>query len=71
MEGGDLIESRFVPRTFDFDTMLNYQLSHKFKLIRRNKFNHLIISLIRFLLALIHMVWQDTEQQEIYNIIEN
>jgi hypothetical protein len=53
------MKSRFNYKTFTFDTMLNYQLSHKFKLIRKNKFNHLIISLIRFLLALIYMVWQD------------
>ena len=39
------MELRFVPMTFDFDIMLNYQLSQKFKLIRRNKFNYLIISL--------------------------
>jgi hypothetical protein len=31
--------------TFDFDTMLNYKLSQKLKLIGRGKFNHLIISL--------------------------
>ena len=32
--------------TFDFDTMLNYQLSQKLKLIERYKFNHLLIILI-------------------------
>jgi hypothetical protein len=31
--------------TFGFDTMLNYQLSKKLKLIGINKFNYLIISL--------------------------
>jgi hypothetical protein len=33
--------------TFGFDTMLNYQLFQKLKLIadRRDKFNHLIITL--------------------------
>jgi hypothetical protein len=43
--GGELTESRFDPMTFDFDTMLNYQLSQKLKLIRRGKFNHLTITL--------------------------
>jgi hypothetical protein len=36
---------RFDPRTFGFDTMLNYYLFQKLKLIRRNKFNQLIITL--------------------------
>jgi hypothetical protein len=31
-----------------FDTMLNYHLSQKLKLIGRGKFNHLIISLTFF-----------------------
>jgi hypothetical protein len=29
-------------KTFGFDTMLNYKLFKKFKLIKRNKFNYLI-----------------------------
>jgi hypothetical protein len=37
--------SRFDLKTFGSDTMLNYQLSQKLKLIGRCKFNHLIISL--------------------------
>jgi hypothetical protein len=45
---GELTESRFDPMTFGFDTMLNYQLSQKLKLIKRCKFNHLIISLTFF-----------------------
>jgi hypothetical protein len=40
-----LMESKFDFRTFGFDTMLNYHLFQKLKLIGRNKFNHLIISL--------------------------
>jgi hypothetical protein len=39
------MELRFDPMTFGSDTMLNYHLSQKFKLIRRGKFNHLIILL--------------------------
>jgi hypothetical protein len=39
------MELRFDPKTFGADTMLNYQLSQKLKLIGRDKFNHLIISL--------------------------
>ena len=39
---GELTESKFDPKTFDFDTILNYQLSQKLKLIGRDKFNHLI-----------------------------
>jgi hypothetical protein len=35
--GGDLMELRFDPRTFGFDTMLNYNLSQKLKSIGRNK----------------------------------
>ena len=33
-------------RTFDSNTILNYKLSKKFKLIEINKFNSLIITLI-------------------------
>jgi hypothetical protein len=40
-----LIESKYDPRTFDSDTMLNYHLFRKLKLIVRDKFNHLIITL--------------------------
>jgi hypothetical protein len=43
--GGELIKSRFDPMTFGSDTMLNYQLSQKLKLIGNGKFNHLIITL--------------------------
>jgi hypothetical protein len=43
--GVDLTESRFNPITFGSDTMLNYQLSQKLKLIGRDKFNRLIITL--------------------------
>jgi hypothetical protein len=39
------MELKFSPKIFDFDTMLNYQLSQKFKLIKIDKFNHLIITL--------------------------
>ena len=45
LNGGELTESRFDPITFDFDTMLNYQLSQKLKLIGRGKFNHLTFTL--------------------------
>ena len=44
--GGELTESMFDPMIFGFNIMLNYQLSHKFKLIRIGKFNNLIITLI-------------------------
>ena len=43
--GGELTESRFDPITFSFDIMINYHLSQKLKLIGRNKFNHLTITL--------------------------
>jgi hypothetical protein len=39
------MESRFELRTFGSDTMLNYHLSQKLKLIGRGKFNHLINTL--------------------------
>ena len=35
------MESRFDPRIFTSDTMLNHRLSKKFKFIGRGKFNHL------------------------------
>jgi hypothetical protein len=35
--GGELTESRFDPMTFGSDTMLNYQLSQKLKLIGKGK----------------------------------
>jgi hypothetical protein len=38
-----MTESKFDLRTFGSDTMLNYQFSHKLKLIGRGKFNHLTI----------------------------
>ena len=44
---GELTESMFDSRTFSSDTILNYQLSQKFKLIKIGKFNHLIISLMQ------------------------
>ena len=44
--GGDLTELKFDLRTFGFDTMLNHHLSKKLKLIERDKFNHLINTLI-------------------------
>ena len=40
-----MTESRFELKTFDFYIMLNYHLSQKFKLIKRNRFNYLIITL--------------------------
>jgi hypothetical protein len=43
--GSELIELRFDPKTFDSDTILNYQLYRKLKLIGRSKFNNLIIIL--------------------------
>jgi hypothetical protein len=39
------MELRFNPMTFGSNIMLNYQLFQKFKLIGRDKFNHLIITL--------------------------
>jgi hypothetical protein len=44
--GSEMIESRFDLTTFGSDTILNYQLSQKFKLIEICKFNHLTITLI-------------------------
>jgi hypothetical protein len=38
------MESRFDIKIFDSDIMLNQQLSPKFKLIEKYKFNHLIIN---------------------------
>jgi hypothetical protein len=38
-------ESRLELRTFGSNTMLNYHLSQKLKLIGRDKFNHLINTL--------------------------
>ena len=42
---GELMKLRFELRTFNSDTMLNHHLSHKLKLIERDKFNYLIITL--------------------------
>ena len=39
------MESKFELKAFDFDTMLNYQLSKKLKLVGRDESNHLIITL--------------------------
>jgi hypothetical protein len=39
------MESRSELKTFGFDTILNYHLSQKLKLIERGKFNHLINTL--------------------------
>jgi hypothetical protein len=39
------MELRFELKTFDYDTMLNYHLFQKLKLIGRSKFNHLINTL--------------------------
>ena len=41
----ELTKSKFNSKTFDFNTILNYQLSQKLKPIEKYKFNHLIISL--------------------------
>jgi hypothetical protein len=40
-------EPRFDLMTFDSDTMLIYHLSQKLKIIGRDKFNHLIITLTK------------------------
>jgi hypothetical protein len=40
------VESGFELMTSGFDIMLNHHLSQKFKLIGRDKFNHLIYILI-------------------------
>ena len=37
-----LTESRFDPKTFEFDTMLNHYLFQKFKLIRRGSKIHMV-----------------------------
>jgi hypothetical protein len=42
---GELTELKFELITFSSDTMLNHHLSHKLKLIEKNKFNYLIITL--------------------------
>ena len=42
---GELKKLRFDLMIFGSNTMLNYQLSQKLKLIGRGEFNHLIISL--------------------------
>jgi hypothetical protein len=43
--GDDLKESRFAHMTFGSNTILNYHLLQKLKLIGRSKFNHLTITL--------------------------
>jgi hypothetical protein len=43
--GGDLTELKFDPMNFGYNTMLNYQLFQKLKLIGRSKLNNLIITL--------------------------
>jgi hypothetical protein len=45
--GGELTDSKFDLMTFRSDTILNYQLSQKLKLIGRSKFNHLTITLTK------------------------
>ena len=39
------MEPRFKLRILGFDTILNYQLSKKLKVIEKDKFNYLIITL--------------------------
>jgi hypothetical protein len=41
-----MTKSKFELKTFSSDTMLNFHLSKKLKLIERNKFNHIINTLI-------------------------
>jgi hypothetical protein len=53
--GGELTESGFELMTSESDTMLNYHLSQKFKLIGIGKFNHLIN-----ILTLFSHVWAQT-----------
>jgi hypothetical protein len=43
--GDERTKLRFDPKTFGCDTMLNYQLSQKVKLIGRGKFNYLTVIL--------------------------
>jgi hypothetical protein len=43
-----MMKSRFELMTFGFDTMLNHHLPQRFKLIRRDEFNHLINILTLF-----------------------
>jgi DNA repair protein RadC len=44
--------------TLDSDTMLNHQLSQKFKLIEISKFNHLIITLTKYVGTIFHIATQ-------------
>ena len=43
---GELTKLMFDPITFGSDTILNYKLSQKHKLIKRDKFNYLTITLV-------------------------
>jgi hypothetical protein len=45
LNDSELTESGFAFRTLDFDIIINYHLSQKFKLIGNDKFNHLVITL--------------------------
>jgi len=51
-----MTESRFELKTFGSDTILNYHLSQKLKLIGIGKFNHLINTL-NCLFWLLRAVW--------------
>jgi hypothetical protein len=50
-----MTESRFELRTFSSDTMLNYHLFQKLKLIGRGKFNRLINTLTLVTIAIHNM----------------
>jgi hypothetical protein len=62
------MESRFELRTFGFDTMLDYHLSQKLKLIGRGKFNHLINTLTRGYIYIKKKKTRKAEEKLIKNI---
>ena len=51
-----MTESKFNLMTFGSDTMINYHLSQKLKLIGRGKFNHLTITLTLLKLNLVEIL---------------
>ena len=55
---GGRIKPEIELRIFCSDTMLNYQLSQKFKLLENGKFNHLTISLTIIILGVTHICRQ-------------
>ena len=64
---GGRVKSGIKLKIFFSDTMLNYRLSQKFKLLGNDEFNHLII-ILTHLIKKYKKIWQERERDLILQL---